>query len=140
LIVTIGFKPGNANPARHLDSLKNLPRARIDSPQITLITFPCGVPELSIDPGDPGDEAVRLDSTKNCACVGIDLMDLPIPILPDPERPFGPSETGVSSTARCGDAGEHTASLGINFLDAILGNLKQVLTVECRSCMRGDID
>ena len=34
----------------------------------------------------------------------------------------------------------HTAGLRIDLLDAILGNLKQVLTVEGRSCMRGDIN
>ena len=98
------------------------------------------MPELSIDPGDSGDEAVGLDGAKNRACIGIDLMDLPIPILPDPERPFGPREPRVTATAGRGDGGEHTASLWINLLDAILGNLKQVLAVECRSCVRGDID
>ena len=67
-------------------------------------------------------------------------MDLPIPILSDPERPFGPREPRVTATAGRWDGGEHTASLGINLLDAILGNLKQVLAVECRSCVRGDID
>src|SRR5215831_6223529 len=92
LIVTIGLKPGNAGPARHLDTFKNFSRSRIDSPQITVITFPGGVPELAIDPGDPGDEAVGLDGAKNRAGIGINLMDLPIPILPDPERPFGPRE------------------------------------------------
>jgi len=138
--VTIGLKPGNADPARHLDTLKNLSSSRIDSPQITVITFPGRVPELSIDPGDSGDEAVGLDGAKYRPCIGIDLMDLPIPILPDPERPFGPREPRVTATAGRGDGGEHTASLWINLLDAILGNLKQVLAVECRSCVRGDID
>jgi hypothetical protein len=50
--VTTGLKPGNADPSRHLDTLKELSGSRIDSPQIALFTFPCGVPELSIDPGD----------------------------------------------------------------------------------------
>ena len=38
------------------------------------------------------------------------------------------------------DRGEHTAGLRIDLLDAILGELKQVLAVEGGSCMRGDID
>jgi len=50
LVVTIGLKPGNADPARHLDTLKNLSSSRIDSSQITVITFPGRMPELSIDP------------------------------------------------------------------------------------------
>src|ERR1700693_273271 len=75
----------------------------------------------------------RLDSmVRRIAPVGIDLMDLPIPILSDPERPFGPREPRVTATAGRWDGGEHTASLGINLLDAILGNLKQVLPIECR--------
>src|ERR1700687_1912145 len=139
-IVTIGLKPANADPARHLDTLKNLSSSRIDSPQITVITFPGRVPELSIDPGDSGDEAVGLDGAKNRACIGIDLMDLPIPILPDPERPFGPREPRVTATAGRRNRGEHLAGCRIDLLDAILGELEQVLAVEGRSCVRGDID
>src|SRR6266478_1418641 len=36
--------------------------------------------------------AVGLDRAKNRPCLGIDLMDLPVPILPHPECPFGPRE------------------------------------------------
>ena len=98
------------------------------------------MPELAVDPGDPGDEAVGLDGAKNRPCLGIDLMDLPVPILPHPERPFGPCEAGVTAAAGRRDRGEHTAALRIDLLDAILGELKQVLAVEGRSCMRGGID
>ena len=126
LIAAIRLKPGNVNPAWHLDALKNFSGSRIDLPQITLVTFPGGVPQLSIDPGDPGDEAVGLDGAKNLSCVGIDLMDLPVPILPDPERPFGPREPRVTAAGRR-NRREHTAGLGIDLLDAIFGDLKQVL-------------
>jgi hypothetical protein len=67
-------------------------------------------------------------------------MDLPVPILPHPERPFGPREPRVTAAAGRGDRGEHTAGLRIDLLDAILGELKQVLAVEGRSGMRGDLD
>ena len=66
-------------------------------------------------------------------------MDLPVPILPHPERPFGPGEPRVTA-AGCGNRDEHTAALRIDLLDAILGELKQVLAVEGRSRMRGDLD
>src|SRR5882724_8272344 len=92
LIATIGLEPGNAHPGRHLEPLQDLSGSRIDPPQIALVTFPGAVPKLTVDPGDPGDEAVRLDRAKNRPCFGIDLMDLPVPILPHPERPFGPRE------------------------------------------------
>jgi hypothetical protein len=98
------------------------------------------MPELSVDPGDPGDEAVGLNGAKYRPCLGIDLMDLPVPILPHPERPFGPRESRVPAAAGRRDRGEHAAGLRIDLLDAILGDLKQVLSVEGRSCMRGDIN
>src|SRR6266567_4038599 len=140
LIAAIGLEPRHAHSGRHLESLQDLSRSRIDSPQIALVTFPGAVPELAVDPGDPGDEAVGLDGAKNRPCLGIDLMDLPVPILPHPERPFGPREPRVTAAAGRRDRGEHTAGLRIDLLDAILGELKQVLAVEGRSRMPGDSD
>src|SRR6187397_1474834 len=67
-------------------------------------------------------------------------MDLPVPILSHPERPFGPREPGVTAAAGRWDGGEHTPGLRIDLLDAILGELKEVLAVECGSCMCADID
>src|SRR5262249_61949578 len=100
---------------------------------IALVTFPGGVPELSVDPGDPGDEALGLDRAKNRPCVRIDLMDLPVSILSHPERPFGPREPRVTAAAGRRDRGEDPARFRIDLLDAILGELKQVLAVEGRS-------
>ena len=98
------------------------------------------MPELAVDPGDAGDEAVGLDGAENRPGLGVDLVDLSIPILPHPEHPFGPREPRVTAAAGRRDRGEHTAGLGIDLLDALLRELKQVLAVERRSCMRGDID
>ena len=97
------------------------------------------MPQLAIDPGDPGDEAVGFDGAKERPCLGIDLMDLPVPILSHPERPFGPGEPRATAAGRR-DRGEHTAGLRIDRLDAIPGELIKVLTVEGRSCICGDID
>src|SRR5262249_46304971 len=115
-------------------------RSRIDSPQIALVPFPGTVPELAVDPSDPGDEALGLDGAKNRASLGIDLMDLPVPILPHPERPLGPGEARVTAAAGRRDSGDLSACLRIDLLDAILGDLIQVLAVEGRSGMRGGID
>ena len=98
------------------------------------------MPELAVDPGDAGDEAVGLDGAKDRACLGIDLVDLPVAILPDPERAFGPGEPRVAAAAGRRDRGQHAAGLRVDLLDAILGDLKQVPAVERRSCMRGDFD
>src|SRR5262245_35021569 len=126
LIAAIGLEPRNAHSRRHLERLQNFSRAGIDSPHITLATFPGTVPELSVDPGDPGDETVGLDRAENRACLGIDLMDLSFPILPDPERPFGPRQPRVAAAAGRRDRGEHAARRRIDLVDAILGDLIQV--------------
>jgi hypothetical protein len=67
-------------------------------------------------------------------------MDLPVAVVPDPERALGPGETRVTAAAGRRDRREHAAGLRIDLLDAIRGNLKQMLAVEGRSRVRGDID
>src|SRR5262249_1991983 len=110
----------------------------IDSPQIALVAFPGAVPKLSIDPGNSGDVAVGLDRAKNSTCLGIKLMHLPVPMLPHPKCPLGPCEArGIAGRRDCR---QHATGGRIDFLDAILGDLKQVLTIESRSCMRGNIN
>jgi hypothetical protein len=74
------------------------------------------MPKVSIDPSDPGDEAVGFDGAKNGACLGINLIDLSIPILPDPESTFGPREARVAATAGRRDRREHSATLQIELL------------------------
>jgi len=140
MIAAIGLEPRNAHSGRHIEPLHDLSRPGIDPPQIALVTFPGAVPELSVDPRDPGDEAVGLDRAQNRPCLGIDLMDLPVAIMTHPECPFGPREPRVTAAAGRRDRGHDTAGLRIDLLDAILGKLKQVLAVEGRSCMGGEID
>src|SRR5262245_6370948 len=67
-------------------------------------------------------------------------MDLPVAILPDPERAFCPCQPRVGAAAGCRDRGQDMASLRIDLLNAILGQLKQIPAIEGRSCMRGDIN
>src|SRR4029450_655316 len=124
----------------HLEPFEDLSRSGVDSPQLALVPLPGSVPELAVDPGDPGDEAVGCDRAKNRPGFGIDLMDLPVPVLSDPERPFGPCQARVTAAAGRRNRGEHTAGLRLDLLDAILGELKQMPAVEGCSCMRGDID
>src|SRR5262249_37498192 len=91
-IAAVGFAPRHVRARRHLEPFQDLSRSGIDAPHVALVTLPGAVPELSVDPGDPGDEAVGLDGAENRPGPRIDLMNLPLPILPDPERPFGPGE------------------------------------------------
>src|SRR3546814_18655417 len=76
----------------------------------------------------------------NRPCFGIDLMDHPASVLSNPERPFRPGETRVTSAARRRNRREHAAGLRIDLLDTILGDLKKIPSVESRSRLRGDID
>ncbi len=66
-------------------------------------------------------------------------MNLPIAILPHPKRSFGPGESRSGAAGRWYSA-EHAAGLRIDLLDAVAGKLEQVVAVEGRSCMCGDID
>src|SRR5215510_9361058 len=139
-IAAVGFEPGYFDSRRHLDPLQDLSCSRIDSSQLALVTLPCGVPQLSVDPRDSGDEAVGLDRAENGSCVGIDLIDLPFSIVPDPERAFCPREPRVTAAAGRWDRREDAAGLRIDLLDAIFGELIEVGAVPRRACMRGDID
>ena len=119
---------------------QELSRSRIDPPHVALVAFPSAVPELAVDPGDPGNDAVGFDGAKNGSRFGIDLMDLPASVLPRPERPFRPSEPRVTAAAGRRNCRKHTARLRIDLLDAILGDLKQMLSVEGRSRVCSDIN
>src|SRR5262249_22906510 len=90
--------------------------------------------------GHPGDEAVGLDRAEDRAGLGIDLMDLPAAMLPDPERSLGPREPRVTAAARRRNRREHTPGLRIDPFDATLDDLEQVPAVEGRTGIRADLD
>src|SRR5580704_3926536 len=140
LIAAITFQARHADTGRHIELFQDLTRARIYSPQIAFVTFPSAVPKLTVDPSDPGDEAAALDGAKNRSGLGIDLMDLAVPILAHPQRTFSPGEPRVAAAAGRRDRSKHPAGFRIDLPDAILGDLKQVSAVESRSSVRGDID
>src|SRR2546426_161246 len=95
------------------------------------------MPQLSVNPGDAGDEALGLDRAKDCTSLRIDLIDFSVPILPDPQRSFSPGEPRPTTTGRR-DRGEHAAGLRIDLLNPIFGKLIQMLAVKGSSCMRAD--
>src|SRR5262245_54795559 len=137
LIAAIGFEPRHSYSRRHLDTIQNLSRSRIDPPQITPIIIPSTVPEFSIVPGHPCYETAGFNCAENRPGFGIDLIDLPVLILRNPKRPFGPREPRAIRT-RHRDRCKHTTGLWIDLLDPIVGDLKQVLAIEGRSRMRSD--
>ncbi len=66
-------------------------------------------------------------------------MDLSVPVLPHPERPFSPRKPRPAASGR-GNRGEHAAGVRINLLDAVARKLEQVMTVKSRSGMSSDIN
>ncbi len=109
-------------------------------PQVTLIRFRGGVPKVSIHPGNPSHKTIGLDGAKNRTTFRINLVDLPAPVISHPKRSLGPRQPGVTPAAGRRNGGQNLAGLGIDLLDAILGNLKQVPAVEGSSRMRGDMN
>ena len=67
-------------------------------------------------------------------------LDRAVPILPHPERLFGPREPRVTAAAGRRVSGEHSAGLRVDLLDATRGEPEQVLAVEGCSRIGGDID
>src|SRR5215218_1698538 len=138
-VAAIGLEPRHEDSLRHLQSLEHLSRSSIDASHVALLTFPGAVPELSVHPGDAGDEAVRLDGAKDRPRLRIDLMDLPIAMLPDPERSFRPRQPRAAAVRRR-DRGDHATRRGIDLLNLPFGDLIEVLAVERRTRVCGDVD
>src|SRR6185503_4576814 len=132
-ILAVGLESRDVHAFGHLDRFENVPGARIDASDLALVAFPRAVPQLAVDPGHAGDMAIGLDGAKDLPGLGIDLMDLPIPMLTDPERSFRPREPGIRAAAGCGNGCEHPSRLRVDLLDPVLGDLKEVLAVERRS-------
>ena len=74
-------------PARHLQALEHLAALRVDAAQLALVALPGAVPQLAVDPGHAGDEAVGLDRAQDRAGRGIDLVDLAVAVLPTQRLP-----------------------------------------------------
>src|SRR5690606_1413592 len=102
--------------------------------------LPRAVPELAIDPGDAGDEAIGFDCTQHLTRLGTDLIDPTSAMLADPERPFCPGKPRISAVAGCGDRVEDLTCPGIDLSTDGSRDLVQVLAVACRSRIRRDVE
>jgi hypothetical protein len=97
--MAVGLQSRDSHARGHFELLVDFSGFRINSPQLTLVTFPGSVPELVVDPGNAGDVTVGFDGAKDRAGFRIDLMDLAVPVLPHPQCPFSPREAGVAALA-----------------------------------------
>ncbi len=136
----VGLEPADAGAARHLEPLEHGAALRVDAADLALVAFPGAVPQLAVDPGHAGDEAVGLDGANDRAGLGIDLVDLAIAVLPDPQAALGPGEPRVAAVAGRRDRRHHVAGGGIDLVDARLGDLIEVLAVEGGAGVAGALE
>src|ERR1700724_4822528 len=94
-VAAVRLEARHGNAGRHLDLLQDLAGAGIDAPHVARLVFPGGVPELAVDPGHAGDEAVGFDGAQDRSGLRIDLIDFAGAVVPDPQRAFGPGEPGA---------------------------------------------
>ena len=98
------------------------------------------MPQLAVDPGHAGDEAVGLDGAQDGAGVGIDLVDLAIAVLPHPQAALGPRQARVAAAAGRGDRRHDGAGGGIDLVDARFGDLVEVRAVERGAGVAGAVE
>src|SRR5690554_2662908 len=97
------------------------------------------MPQLPVGPCDTCYVAIALKGTKNRATGGIHLINFAVLVRPYPQRAFGPCQAGYLIRRRRNTVDYSTGSR-INFLDAIVRDLKQMLAVESGSCVRYNVD
>src|SRR4051794_36315501 len=84
-VCSVGFKPADGGAARHLQSFEYGTVFWVDAADIALVSFPCSMPEFTINPGYAGDETVGLDGAENGAGVWVDLVDSAVAVLAYPQ-------------------------------------------------------
>src|SRR5689334_15852592 len=130
MVVAIRLETRDHGARRHHYPFKDFSSRNIDVPKIALIALRCRVPEFAIDPGHSSDEAVGFDGAQNCSCSRINLVNLPVSILSDPQRSLGPRESRVAASPGRRNRGDDATGLRIDFLNPIFGDLKEMLAVE----------
>jgi hypothetical protein len=102
LIAAIGLEPRDAPLRRHLEPLQTSPVR--GSTRLRSLSSPSQVPCQSSPSIQVTPVTKRLDSIvrRIAPGLGIDLMDLPAPIVPHPQRPFRPREPRVAAAAGAG--------------------------------------
>src|SRR5574341_291984 len=126
----VGLEPADEGAAGHAQPLEHRAALRVDVAQLALVAFPGAVPELAVDPGHAGDEAVRFDGAQHLAGGRVDLVDLAVAVLPHPQAALGPGEPRVAALAGRRDRGQHLAAGRVDLVDARLGDLIEVAAVE----------
>src|SRR5262245_43181766 len=89
---SVGLESAHASAVRHLQPLQHGAVLGVDAADVALVALPRCVPQFAVDPRHASDETVRFDRALDGARLGIDLQDLAIAVLPDPQAALGPGE------------------------------------------------
>src|SRR5687768_17586253 len=89
-IRAVALEPADVRAGWHLEPLEYRAALGIDVAQLALVAFPRAVPQLAVDEAHAGHEAVRFDRAQNRARARVDLQDLAVAILADPQGALGP--------------------------------------------------
>src|SRR5690606_27129709 len=88
--VAVGLQARHHQAGRHVELLQHRAALRVDAADVALLGLPGAVPELAVDPGDAGHETAAFDRAQDGAGRRVDLVDLAVAMLPDPQRSLGP--------------------------------------------------
>src|SRR4029079_11235980 len=81
-ILAVGLESRDLDAITHLEPLEPIVALRSDAPQLALVALPGAGPQLAFDPGDTGDESVRVERSERRPRARIDRVNLSRPILP----------------------------------------------------------
>ncbi|MNF72070.1 hypothetical protein D3C84_540360 [compost metagenome] len=98
------------------------------------------MPQSPLDEGDTGDKAVGFNGAQDLAVSGVDLVNLAFLILPHPQRAFGPGQSRIAATTGGGNGRKDMSGPGIDFVDAVFGDLEQVLAIKGSAGMGGNVN
>lgn len=139
-LAAVGFEPRDHRAGGHGQALDDLSRVGAHPANLALAAFPGRMPQLSVGPGDAGDETTRLDHAQHGTGFGVDLIELSFAIPPHPQGALGPGQAGATVASRGRNGGQHTTRLRVDLLDAIGGELEQMATIERGAGVRADVE
>src|SRR5690606_20993124 len=95
------LKAADTDAVRHLQPFQHRATGGINTANLAFVFFPRTMPQLAINPGHACYEAIGLDTANDFSAARINLMDLAILILADPQTPFSPGKPGVITMTGC---------------------------------------
>src|SRR5262245_56501495 len=87
-VLAVRFQASDDHTGGKAEAIADVAVGGVDVTELALVVLHGGVPQLAVHPGHTGDEAVRLDGAQDRPGVGVDLVDLAVAVLTDPQPAF----------------------------------------------------